>query len=380
MLNKANIFGFPLVIFAWIIDQGYRDFSILLNEPFVKGILALCALIGIGLLWSEYPFFGHMKWRKYFILLIFIPFFSLLNKERLLWAIAGLLMGYFSILLIGGFESLILSEQGIPQLNISYLSFSAQLGIGAILSIYLAQANSENKEKALFFMMLGIVLLFLQFTQNARAVLLATLIAIAVMTWFFYSKNIKKYAFFLISLLMITVIFSTITPIFRDRLIQIKDDVIEFHQGNYNTSIGSRVALWDIGIDGIRKSPLLGHGTGTPEIYFQKEVKVYKDGQYKNLPNFLEVTHYHNDWIEIGMHLGIVGIFALGFLLWSWYQTFKVHALRNLGIGLMCYIFIAGLTDTFIIFSRISTFLLVVTAISICWSKQQHDDKKTMVS
>jgi O-antigen ligase len=90
------------------------------------------------------------------------------------------------------------------------------------------------------------------------------------------------------------------------------------------------------------------------------------------LPEFQHTSHYHNDWIEIGMHIGMLGISVLMFLFWSWYQAFKTGQLSVLGIGLVSYIFLAGLTDTFIIFSRTQILLLMITAIAMHWHKQMR--------
>jgi O-antigen ligase len=132
--------------------------------------------------------------------------------------------------------------------------------------------------------------------------------------------------------------------------------------------------MWDVGLHGIAERPLSGFGTGMPEKYFEKTITTYKDGLYKDLPEFQETAHYHNDWIEIGMHIGVPGILVLGFLLWSWYQAFHRNNLNLLGLGLISFIFLSGLTDTFIIFSRTPILLLIITAIALNWYKREQQN------
>ena len=84
----------------------------------------------------------------------------------------------------------------------------------------------------------------------------------------------------------------------------------------------------------------------------------------------METSHYHNDWIEIGMHIGALGLVAFAFFLWSWFQTLKTHRLPALGVALVCFIFISGLTDTFVLYTKILTFLLVMTAVAVTWQKE----------
>lgn len=173
----------------------------------------------------------------------------------------------------------------------------------------------------------------------------------------------------LLSMAIIVAIFAYSSPVFQDRWSQVKSDIELLQQGNYSSSLGYRLAIWDIGLHGIAERPLSGQGTGKPESYFEDTIPNYKNGIYKNLPEFQKTSHFHNDWIEIGMHIGIPGMLALLFLFWCWYHTFKKNQLGILGAGLVSYIFLAGLTETFMIFSRTSVLLLMITAIAISWQR-----------
>ena len=64
----------------------------------------------------------------------------------------------------------------------------------------------------------------------------------------------------------------------QQRLAQVQSDIELSRQGKYDTSLGYRLAVWDVGLHGIAEKPLFGHGTGIPESYFEKTVKTYKDG------------------------------------------------------------------------------------------------------
>ncbi len=159
----------------------------------------------------------------------------------------------------------------------------------------------------------------------------------------------------------------------QQRLAQVQNDIELSRQGKYDTSVGYRLAVWDVGLHGIAEKPLFGHGTGIPESYFEKTVMTYRGGMYKNLPKYLATSHYHNDWIEMGMHLGALGLLAFGFLLRSWFQTFKAHQFSPLGAALMFFVFISGLTDTFALYTKVITFLLIVTAVAIAWQKKNME-------
>ena len=372
--HGLNQIAIPALTLAWIMDGGLKKFGQVIKEPLVLAILVLCVALLLGLFGSDYPDGERMKWKKYVILLTFIPFFSLLNKARLPWVIGALLVGYFSVVLIGIYQWVILDQQGVPIFGMSYLSFSAMLGVGVILAFYLALTVQAKTLKTLF-LILALALFFAQFHQNARGLILATLCTLTFLVFLLYRVEVKRVVVVLASLTIVISIFAFNSTVLQERFIQVKHDIELLQQGNYNSSVGYRIAIWDVGIDGIAKKPWLGHGTGMPVSYFENTILTYKGGLYKELPAFQRTTHYHNDWIEIGMHLGLLGILALSFLFWSWYRSFKAHQLPILGATLVCYIFLAGLTDSFILYNRIPILLLIITAITIFWQRETQKNK-----
>jgi O-antigen ligase len=360
-----------LLTLVWILDNGLHRFGETTKEPFVLAILILCGVLALGIFWGDYPETGRLKWRRYFGFLVFIPYLSLLNKNRLSWAIAGLLAGYFGALLVGVYQWVVVGVQGIPPLRISYLGFSSMLGIGVMLSLYLASASNHKKTKcALWFF--ALMLLFMQFNQGGRGPLLATLFSTVLLIILRYKTEKKVLLSILASLVVMAAVFAYGNGSLQERLVRIQTDIELARQGQYDTSLGYRLAIWDVGLHGIAQRPLFGHGTGIPESYFEKTVMTYKGGLYKDLPEYLQTSHYHNDWIEIGMHVGVLGILAYAFLLWSWYRTLKAYRFPIPGLVLVSFIFLSGLTDTFALYSKIPTLLLVITAVAVSWQKENR--------
>ena len=358
-----------LLPIAWFLDGGLGRFRQTMKEPLVVALLVLCIVLALGILWSGDPKAGFKVWRRYFAFLVFIPYFSLLNKERLLWAIIGLLTGYFGAVAAGIYQLLIVGEQGIPRLGMPYLHFSSVLGIGAIVALYLAGVSGNKKAKIALWL-LAIILLFLQFSQSARGILIATIASSAILLFLLHKREIKTFLGMMALLAAAVSVFAYNSSNFQQRLTQARHDLELSRTGNYGSSIGYRLALWDIGLHGIAERPLLGHGTGMAINYFKKNVETYKGGAYKNLREFHDdILHYHNDWIEIGMHLGALGLAAYAYLLWSWYKTFSLHRMASLGAALVCFIFLCGVTDNLVFFRQTFYLLLVLTAIGIAWQK-----------
>ena len=369
--NTIVWLAFLVLIVAWVLDGGHRRLGETIKEPLVLAILILCGFLALGMLWGDSPEAGLLRWKKYFILLAFIPFLSLLNKTRLPWAIGALLVGYSTILVIGVYQWMIVGEQGIPFLKISYLTFSAMLGIGIIVTLCLT-ITSNNIKINLLGWGVALLLLFIQFNQHARGILLATLLTSAFLILLCYKTEIIKLLGMTVVLVVVVVTFAYSSNSFQERLAVARDDIKLSQQDRYDSSLGYRLALWDVGLYGISQRPWFGHGTGSPERYFDETVVTYKGGVYQDLSTFHKTSHYHNDLIEIGMHIGLLGLLAFAFLLWSWFKTFKNHQLTLLGAALVCFIFLAGMTDAFILYSRIPALMFVITAILVCWQRENR--------
>ncbi len=367
-LNAAIL----LVTFAWILDDGLRRFVLTIKEPLVLAILIFCAVLLLGILWSDDPGSGFRVWRRYAIFLVFIPYLSLLNKQRLQWAVGGSLIGYFGVLLTGVYHWIVLKEQGIPTFVMSQTGFSAMLGIGAILALYLTDTNTSKRVKLLLWL-LAFFLLFMQFNQGARGVLLATLAALVLLIFMHYKTRIKILLSVMAAAVAVIVVFAHHSDSFQKRLVAAQSDIELSQQGKYDSSLGYRLAMWDVGLHGIAQRPWFGHGTGMPSRYFDETVVTYKDGLYKDLPGWLKTYHYHNDWIEIGMQIGALGLLAYAFLLWSWFRTLRACRLTILGAALVCFIFVSGLVETLVFFRQTLYLLLVITAIAIVWQKENGD-------
>ena len=368
---KVSIyFGYGLIVLTWILDGGLHRSRQIIKEPLVLAILFFCAVLLLGILWSDYPNSGRIRWNKYVVLTVFIPYLSLLNKERLSWAIGGLVLGYSVVLVMGIYYRFFLEEQGIPLLKMAYLHFSMMLGVGVILISYLA-ATSRNKKIGGLLWGFAIFLLFMQFSQDGRGPLLATVPTLVILLFMLYRTHIKKLVGIMAAMIIVIGLLSYNSNNFHERVFEVQSDIELIQQENYENSAGFRLAMWDVGLYAITQRPWFGYGTGMAASAFEQTAETYKGGRYKSLANYQKNIHYHNDWIEMGIYLGTLGLFAYAFLLWGWFQTLQAHKLTTLGIALVCLIFLAGLTDVIFIYSQIPSLLLVVTAIAIGWKEAE---------
>lgn len=363
-----SYFSYALLVIVWILDNDFHKSKETLKEPFVRAVIFFCLVLGAGVAWSDYPDSGYIRWNKYFTFLFIIPYLSLLNKERLPWAIGGLVAGYFCILLAGVYYWAVLGEQGIPPLKMTYLRFSLTAGFGVILALYFADMSSRFKIKILFWCLAG-VLLFIQFNQDGRGPLLTTVVTSILLIFMLYKSKIRMLFGITVSLVIIIFVFSLGNDRFQQRLASAKSDIKFLQQEKFDTDLGYRLAIWDVGLHAISQRPFFGYGTGMALSTYEKYVETYKDGRYENLwrdPRF----HYHNDLIEIGVFAGGLGISAFIFLLWGWFRSLKECRLTTLGIVVVCYVFVAGLTDIFLAYTGLPLLVIAVSALAIGWQRE----------
>lgn len=363
-----SYYSYALLMLAWILDKDFHRSKETFKEPFVWAIIFFCLVLAAGVAWSDYPDTGYIRWNKYFTFLFIIPYLSLLNKDRLPWAIGGLVAGYSCVLLAGVYYWIVWEEQGIPLLKMTYLRFSLTVGIGVILALYVAGMSSRNKIKVLFWFLAGL-LLFIQFNQDGRGPLLTTVMTSILLMFMLYKTKIKMLFGITASLIIIILAFSLNNDRFQQRLASAKSDIKFLQQEKFDTDLGYRLAIWDVGLYAISQRPLFGYGTGMALSTYEKYVETYKDGRYENLwrdPRF----HYHNDLVEIGVFTGGLGISAFVFLLWGWFQSLKARRLTTLGTVVVCYVFLAGLTDIFLAYTGLPLLVIAVTALAIGWQKE----------
>jgi O-antigen ligase len=366
--KAAGIAAGSLLILVWILCGDLRQIKSVIKEPLAVAILSLCGVLLLGILWSDWPNSGRFRWDKYFGLMIFIPYLSLLNKDRLFWAGWGLVIGYLGVLLIGLYYQFYLEVSGIPPLKMAYLHFSLMIGIGVIIASYLAVTGC-NKRVQLALFLLASILLCLQFNLDGRGPLYATLLTLVFMVILLYRRQIKKMISIMVLIASLIGIFAYHSSVFQERITQAQTDIELSERGENQTSVGQRRAFLEVGLYAITQRPWFGYGTGMAKKAFDENAEAYKGGRYKDVANFHNL-HYHNDLIEMGVYLGVLGIAAYILLLWGWFKTLRVRQMTILGATLVFFVFMAGLTDVFFFYGQIPSLLLVITAIAIVWQRE----------
>ncbi len=374
-----------LLILTWILCDGLSHLKSIIREPLMLTILFFCIVLLLGTFWGEIPgpnpskyegpyspISRQFRWAKYMGLMLFIPYLQLLNKKNLPWAVSGLVVGYLGVLFAGIYYQFFLGITGIPPLKMLYLHFSAALGVGILLTMYLAN-SSINKKVKLSSWGIGFFLLLLQLNIVGRGPILATIGTLFLLLFLLHRRRLKK----MLSLMLVTTIcVMTIayhSHSFKQRFSEVITEIEQSAEGKNRTSTGERIALLKVGLYAIAQQPWFGYGTGMAKQAFKENASIYQNGQYKDVESYHHL-HFHNDLIELGVYLGGFGVAIYIFLLWGWFQTLWMRKLGALGATLVCFIFLGGITDTFLFYQQITFMLLALTAIVITSRETKQGD------
>ena len=73
--------------------------------------------------------------------------------------------------------------------------------------------------------------------------------------------------------------------------------------GNYDSSLGRRAELWEIGLSAVGESPIVGHGP-------QATRALINDG-FEKIGLDVHYTHFHNGFLNAWVETGILGVLSL---------------------------------------------------------------------
>jgi O-antigen ligase len=182
----------------------------------------------------------------------------------------------------------------------------AMLNVGIMLSLLLSR-NMQRKYQLLIIasMLCGIVTAVM---SQARGVWLVFPAYVLIATYYVV-KDKRLNARTLVSILISVVLLALLTPVgelIKNRTDAAVTEISRFYsEDQYVSSVGTRLAMWDIAINVWQENPLLGTGPGD----FDDEIQtLQKRGEYVGMAVHNSV---HNIYIQALVGSGIVGLIAM---------------------------------------------------------------------
>lgn len=290
-------------------------------------------LFGLALLsvtWADVSLLVSLDWLRPLLKLLAIPFlfvqFRASNNGRL--AAAGYLLSC-TVLLAASLTSLVFpgvtSQWGFRYPGVAVKDYIAQDGEFALCAFALvlwAHATWSQQHyrraallaiwAALFFV--SIFYVYLSRTELVVLVVLVPFVSFRLLNW----RGVAG------GLLLATLFFGlawATSPLLRFRVTNVAWELRQFDQHNQVTSSGLRLEFWRKSLEMMRTAPFLGHGVGTTKTLFAEDATGRKSSATAEVTN-----NPHNQILDIGIQLGLVGIAALFAMWFAHFRLFQMSA------------------------------------------------------
>jgi len=196
--------------------------------------------------------------------------------------------------------------------------FSMMLGIALVFCFGQALTKATGARR------LGYVIVVLIMAAglaqlSSKSVFIALFIVVnGVIPWYLLeSKKRVRYLLIAVPISVILVLLILTVPVFKERiLIDLKKDL---QKAPETENLSWRRGRWDVSMNLIRRSPIIGNGTGSEipmlrELYFER--KMYSA--------YLAPLNVHNQFLSFLINSGIIGLLVyLGTLLWGFWLALK---------------------------------------------------------
>jgi len=408
---KELVFEFLVIIglMFWALKMVSQEKIKFIHSPLDFSIIAFMAICTLSLLWSDSPFIS-LKELPLFLagpLLYFIVVNNAHNEKQISRIISAILImgglfGIYGILQYNGIDfSFWIGNYGRGKVfglfgNAGYFAGYLMFPLPIAIALFFVCNNKIKK-----------ILLLIGVLAMAGA-LLATLtrgpyLAIGISFIFmlflfiisqgktFFKENKKIFIILLIAIILIAFLFAVPTSLNKKGTIisKIKGRVSITKLENEFSS-GRRTAIWKFTTLMIKDHLLLGSGLGTFKYNTLKyQAKFFDQGQNRALYPYGVADKAHNEYLQLGAELGIIG---LGIFLWLIisYFNYGVKKLKDIEnkykqgiiIGLMGSI-IAFLVDGLFWFSlRLPTntamFWLILGLTIVTFKTEVNADKTNL--
>lgn len=182
----------------------------------------------------------------------------------------------------------------------------AMLNVGVMLSLLLTKTfNRKIQWLILISILCGLAAAVM---SQARGVWVVFPIYVSVAIYYAVAdKRISKKSIALfLAVIVLASMFTSIGEVIKQRIDAAVSEVTSFYaEDQYVSSVGTRLAMWDIAIDVWKQYPLLGTGPGG---FDDEVIALQKQGEYIGM---FPHSSVHNIYIQALVDSGIIGLLVL---------------------------------------------------------------------
>ena len=350
-----------LILIVWIISGNYFvKFKRIFYNPAAISALILFVLYIIGTIYSSASSDQSEKFLLKYLKLLLIPIvISIVDSNKIRnYAINAFLIGAFMLLIISylkwlGILPMNLGLHDLPDNSQGFLAFKNRIAHNILMSflmfISFSKSYYEKSRFRWFWFILGIlILLNIMYLVGGRSGQVIAVTFLVFLPFYFYGVKTLKY--FLILLIIIFAFKSHVSLLIPARLLNVTQEVSDYKSSENLTSAGIRMEMFRNTMALIKKSPLIGYGTGALKSEYNRLANT-QETLLKDVPN------PHNQYLLTFFEIGIVGLIAFLYMFYKQWNFSNNSKLIDIQIGL----YMKGLILTIAIGSLFNSLLLDAT-------------------
>lgn len=278
------------------------------------GLPVLLVLFGIaGMLWADVTLLERWKGLDSFFKLLAIPLLlvQFRRSERGTWVFAGYLLSCVALLVVTAVV------MAVPPLAATFLHWdnvivknaatqSGEFVLCIFGLLYLLVGTGEQKRWPWVLACTAVILAMLAnifYVSTGRTALVAIFVLLVLLV--IKIRNVKTIAGLLAAAIILGVIAWMSSPYLRERTQAVESEVQKYEKMNERTSTGERLEFWKKSVEFIRHTPVIGHGTGSIRLLFERAAA----GQTGAAG--VAAANPHNQTLAVGIQLGVLGIAVL---------------------------------------------------------------------
>lgn len=278
--------------------------------------VALVAFGALGMLWAGVPIADRLHGFESFLKLLVIPLLLVhfRQSERAYWPAIGflasacmLLIASVALVTVPNVQ-LLGKSPGVPVKD--YIAQSGEFTLAAFGLLYFSLQKFRERD---WRYAIGAALLACAFLADIFYVTTSrtTLVTIPVLLALFVLTQFAGWIRLAMIAAGIAAVFAalTLTPVARDGLGKLKDEVDRYIATGARTSAGERLEMWSKAATMVQAAPVTGHGTGAIREMYRRAAEG-KSGIAAEIPD-----NPHNQTLAIAIQLGLAGVLLL-FAMW----------------------------------------------------------------
>lgn len=373
ILIYAFILSFPvalktpiliLMILLWITDRKKYNLNFnYLKKIFIFMMIFLIYMLITSIISDVPPKEIFVGLKKYWYFLPIFIIYKYIKKEYILYAISSFLLGMLvseliSYGIIFSFWKVRLGTPQNPSMFLHHIQYSIFLSFTSILLFFKGLYEKERRVKIIYFLFFTTVTINL-FFNIGRTGYITFLVTMTVLLYSIYKLKLKTFIGLVLSAITILINFYTQIPNFNMRVHQAINDAYQLKEKkNYDTSIGSRIALWIAAKHIFVENPVLGIGVSE---HIRKKNEFAKLPKNKDFLFLTKIKHFHNSFLEIVLQYGIIGLSLFLYILYLISKIpIKNREIKIAKISILVIFTLGSFTDRlFYLNSTMSLFALI---------------------